>query len=180
MNFLDGTLFPKNQEKLVITAAPYGPEWIPSDFPEDIAVSWTSRYRRQVDSYNAGATVLHVHVRETDGRGSKRLSQFNKLLADGGSPCPTWAASRRFDLLRAGERRGGGEVAVGRHAAYARRADAKAGPGYGHGQYGADEHRRADGADRLRRNFSGRAQHLGRLPRDGRPGRAASRSTSGG
>ena len=28
MNFLDGALFPENQEKLVITAAPYGPEWI--------------------------------------------------------------------------------------------------------------------------------------------------------
>jgi hypothetical protein len=27
MNFLDGALFPENQEKLVITAAPYGPEW---------------------------------------------------------------------------------------------------------------------------------------------------------
>ena len=29
MNFLDGHLFPENQAKLVITAAPYGPEWIP-------------------------------------------------------------------------------------------------------------------------------------------------------
>ena len=25
MNFLDGSLFPENQEKLVITVAPYGP-----------------------------------------------------------------------------------------------------------------------------------------------------------
>ena len=39
MNFLDGHLFPENQDKLVITAAPYGPEWIPSDFPEDIPVT---------------------------------------------------------------------------------------------------------------------------------------------
>ena len=39
MNFLDGSLFPENQEKLVITAAPYGPEWMPSDFPEDIPVT---------------------------------------------------------------------------------------------------------------------------------------------
>ena len=37
MNFLDGAYFPENQDKLVITAAPYGPEWLPSDFPEDIA-----------------------------------------------------------------------------------------------------------------------------------------------
>ena len=33
MNFLDGALFPENQEKLVITAAPYGPEWLPRIFP---------------------------------------------------------------------------------------------------------------------------------------------------
>src|SRR6185295_8959855 len=81
MNFLDGALFPENQEKLVITAAPYGPEWIPSDFPEDIAVTMDAQVQKAVDCYNAGATVLHVHVREADGKGSKRLSKFNELLA---------------------------------------------------------------------------------------------------
>jgi uncharacterized protein (DUF849 family) len=81
MNFLDGALFPENQEKLVITAAPYGPEWFPRDFPEDIAVSMKDQVQKAVDCYNAGATVLHVHVREEDGKGSKRLSKFNELLA---------------------------------------------------------------------------------------------------
>jgi uncharacterized protein (DUF849 family) len=81
MHFLDGALFPENQDKLVITAAPYGPEWVPSDFPEDIAVSMDDQVQKAVDCYNAGATVLHVHVREADGKGSKRLSKFNELLA---------------------------------------------------------------------------------------------------
>lgn len=81
MNFLDGSLIPENQDKLVITAAPYGPEWIPSDFPEDIPVSMKAQIQKGVDCYNAGATVLHVHVREEDGKGSKRLSKFNELLA---------------------------------------------------------------------------------------------------
>ena len=81
MNFLDGALFPYNQDKLVITAAPYGPEWIPSDFAEDIAVTMDDQVQKAVDCYNAGATVLHVHVREADGKGSKRLSKFNELLA---------------------------------------------------------------------------------------------------
>jgi uncharacterized protein (DUF849 family) len=80
MNFLDGSLFPENQEKLVITAAPYGPEWTPSDFPEDIPVTMDEHVQKAVDCYNAGATVLHVHVREQDGKGSKRLSKFNELL----------------------------------------------------------------------------------------------------
>jgi len=81
MNFLDGHLFPENQEKLIITAAPYGPEWIPSDFPQDIAVSMEQQVQKAVDCYNAGATVLHLHVREADGKGSKRLSKFNELIA---------------------------------------------------------------------------------------------------
>lgn len=81
MNFLDGSLFPENQDKLVITAAPYGPEWIPSDFPQDIAVSMAEQVQKAVDCYNAGATVLHLHVRELDGKGSKRLSKFNELIA---------------------------------------------------------------------------------------------------
>ncbi len=81
MNFLDGSLFPENQQKLVITVAPYGPEWMPADFPEDIPVTMDEQIQKAVDCYNAGATVLHLHVRELDGKGSKRLSKFNELLA---------------------------------------------------------------------------------------------------
>ena len=81
MNFIDGSLWPENQQKLVITAAPYGPEWLPSDFPEDIPVTMGQHIQKAVDCYNAGATVLHIHVREEDGKGSKRLSRFNELLA---------------------------------------------------------------------------------------------------
>jgi uncharacterized protein (DUF849 family) len=80
MNFQDGALYPENQEQLVITCAPYGPEWMPEDFPEDIPVSMKDQIQKAVDCYNAGATVLHVHCREEDGKGSKRLSKFNELL----------------------------------------------------------------------------------------------------
>jgi len=81
MQFLDDSLHPENQDKVVITAAPYGPEWMPQDFPEDIAVTMEEQVQKAVDCYHAGATVLHVHVREADGKGSKRLSKFNELLA---------------------------------------------------------------------------------------------------
>jgi uncharacterized protein (DUF849 family) len=81
MHFQDGALFPENMEKLVITVAPYGPEWMPADYPEDIPVSMDEHVQKAVDCYNAGATVLHVHVREADGKGSKRLSMFNELLS---------------------------------------------------------------------------------------------------
>src|SRR5215469_18911881 len=82
MNFLDGSLFTENQDPLIITAAPYGPEWLPADFPEDIPVSIEEHVQKAVDCYNAGATVLHIHVREEDGTGSKRLSKFNELLGE--------------------------------------------------------------------------------------------------
>ena len=81
MNFLDGHLFPENQQPLIITAAPYAPGWLPSDFPEDIPVTMEAQIQKAVDCYNAGATVLHLHCREADGHGSKRLSMFNEMLA---------------------------------------------------------------------------------------------------
>ena len=88
MNFLDGSLFPENQDPLVITAAPYGPEWMPSDFPDDIPVTMEAQIQKAVDCYEAGARVLHLHVRELDGRGSKRLSKFNELIAGVRKACP--------------------------------------------------------------------------------------------
>src|SRR6476646_5017468 len=81
MNFLDGHLYPENQQPLIITAAPYAPGWIPSDFPEDIPVTMEEQIQKAVDCYEAGATVLHLHVREPDGKGCKRLSMFNELIA---------------------------------------------------------------------------------------------------
>ena len=81
MNFLDGHLFPEHQQPLIITAAPYAPSWVPGDFPEDIPVTMAQQIQKAVDCYNAGATVLHLHVRELDGKGSKRLSKFNELIA---------------------------------------------------------------------------------------------------
>jgi uncharacterized protein (DUF849 family) len=79
MHFLDDALLPENQQKLVIQVAPYGPEWLPGD-SDDIPVTKAEQVQKAVDCYNAGATVLHVHVREADGKGSKRLSMFNEML----------------------------------------------------------------------------------------------------
>jgi len=79
MEFLHDSLLPENQEKLVIQAAPYGPTWLPGD-TDDLPITLEQQVQRAVDCYNAGATVLHVHVREEDGRGSKRLARFNEML----------------------------------------------------------------------------------------------------
>jgi uncharacterized protein (DUF849 family) len=82
MNFLDDSLLPETQEDLVITAAPYGPEWEITDFPEDLPLTMPEHVQKAVDCYNAGASVLHLHVRELDGKGSKRLSKFNELIGE--------------------------------------------------------------------------------------------------
>ncbi|HVN33837.1 MAG TPA: 3-keto-5-aminohexanoate cleavage protein [Casimicrobiaceae bacterium] len=80
MQFLDDSLLPENQPPLVIQVAPYGPEFLPGD-SDDIPVTMAEQVQKAVDCWNAGATVLHVHVREADGKGSKRLSMFNEMLA---------------------------------------------------------------------------------------------------
>ena len=83
MNFLDGSLFPENQDKLVITAAPYGPEWIPSDFPEDIPVTMEAQIQKAVDCYNAGATVsVAAHVEATIGVGTNSSDEKARFITE--------------------------------------------------------------------------------------------------
>ena len=79
MQFMDDSLLPENQDPLVIQVAPYAPSFLPRD-SDDIPVTMEDQVQKAVDCYNAGATVLHVHVREPDGKGSKRLEMFNEML----------------------------------------------------------------------------------------------------
>ena len=65
---------------LIITAAPYGPTWLPGD-ADDIAVTWDEQVQAAVDCYNAGATVLHFHVRDpATGHLSADIEHYNYLL----------------------------------------------------------------------------------------------------
>lgn len=82
MYFTDHSLLPENQPPLIITAAPYGPMWIPSDFPEDIAVTWDEQVQKAVDCYEAGARILHVHVRDPKtGKISKNIAEYGAQIA---------------------------------------------------------------------------------------------------
>ena len=81
MYFTDHSLLPENQDPLIITAAPYGPVWIPDDFPEDIPLSWDQQVQKAKDCYNAGATMLHIHVRDPKtGKISKNLREYGELI----------------------------------------------------------------------------------------------------
>src|SRR3954463_16837120 len=79
MQFMDDSLLPENQDPLVIQVAPYAPSFLPRD-SSDIPVPMKDQVQKAVDCYNAGATVLHVHVREPDGKGSKRLEMVKEML----------------------------------------------------------------------------------------------------
>jgi hypothetical protein len=80
MHYTDDALFPENMKPLIISAAPYGPTWLPGDAP-DIAVTWDEQVQAAVDCYNAGATVLHVHVRDPEtGHLSADIEHYNYLL----------------------------------------------------------------------------------------------------
>jgi hypothetical protein len=57
MYFTDDSLLPENQDPLIITAAPYGPVWLPEDYPEDIAVTCEEQVQKAVDCYNGKRSV---------------------------------------------------------------------------------------------------------------------------
>ena len=79
MHFNDDSLYPENMQPLIITAAPYGPSWIPGD--ADIPVTWKEQVQAAIDCYNAGATHLHIHVRNpATGMLSKDFEQFNEFI----------------------------------------------------------------------------------------------------
>jgi uncharacterized protein (DUF849 family) len=79
MYYTDNSILPEYMAPLIITAAPFGPEWLPGDC--DIPVTWDEQLQRAVDCYNAGATVLHVHVRNPEtGRSSTDFDQYNDFI----------------------------------------------------------------------------------------------------
>ena len=83
MYFTDDSLLPENQAPLMITAAPYGPIWMPEDCtPEQkLPVTWEEQTQAAVDCYNAGATLLHIHVRDPEtGHISKNFNQYNDQI----------------------------------------------------------------------------------------------------
>ena len=59
MYFTDDSLLPENQAPLMITAAPYGPIWVPGDCPPEqkLPVTWDEQVQAAVDCFNAGATL---------------------------------------------------------------------------------------------------------------------------
>ncbi len=79
MYYTDNSILPEYMDPLIITAAPYGPQWLPQD--ADIPVSWDEQVQAAVDCYEAGATMLHFHVRNpATGHGSIDFDQYCYLL----------------------------------------------------------------------------------------------------
>ena len=80
MHFTDDSLYPENMKPLIITAAPYGPTWLPGDAP-DIPVTWDEQVKSAVDCYNAGARLLHLHVRNpATGHLSADIEHYNFMM----------------------------------------------------------------------------------------------------
>ena len=86
MYYTDDSILPENMAPLIITVAPFGPQWLPGD--ADIPVTWDEQVQTAVDCYNAGATVLHVHVRNP-ATGKARWTSTNTTTSSAccGRPC---------------------------------------------------------------------------------------------
>ncbi len=114
MYFTDDSLLPENQAPLMITAAPYGPMWMPGDITPDqrLPVTWEEQTQIAVDCFNAGATgrfCTSMCAIPRTGHISKNFKEY----ADQDRPtAPRGAqddpASRRVHLWFAPEPGGGG------------------------------------------------------------------------
>ena len=155
MHFLDDSLLPENQEKLVIQVAPYGPGFLPDD-SDDIPVSMEDQVQKAVDCWNAGATLLHVHVREPDGKGSKDLRKFNEMLARLREAVPKMLLQVGGSISFAPPSAGGGcRMAFTRYAPHVGRSQSKAGSGDDRDKHLANEYYGVDDKRRRRRNLTG-------------------------
>jgi uncharacterized protein (DUF849 family) len=84
MYYTDDSLLPENMPPLMITGAPYGPVWMAEDCtPENrLPVTWEEQTQAAVDCYNAGATRLHIHVRDPKtGHISKNFKDYGEQIA---------------------------------------------------------------------------------------------------
>src|SRR5262247_303393 len=81
MYFTDESLLPEYQDPLMITAAPYGPFFMPSDYPGQVPVTWKEQVQIAIDCYNAGASILHIHVRDPKtGHISKNFDEYSEQI----------------------------------------------------------------------------------------------------
>jgi len=82
MYFTDRSLLPENQPPLIITAAPYGPVWTPTDLPGELPVTWDEQVQAAVNCFDAGARILHIHVRDPKtGKISKNFAEYGAQIA---------------------------------------------------------------------------------------------------
>ena len=91
MYFTDDSLLPENQAPLMITAAPYGPVWMPVDCtPEQkLPVTWDEQVQAAVDCYQRRRNgVAHPCARSQDRPHLEKL-QASTTTRSGGcaKPC---------------------------------------------------------------------------------------------
>jgi len=71
MNFTDDSVFSENLQPSVLRVPPFRPEWFTGDC--GLPVSWDEQVQARWTPYNAGATMLHVHVRDPRQRRAVQL-----------------------------------------------------------------------------------------------------------
>ncbi len=111
--------------------------------------------------------VLHVHVREPDGKGSKRLEMFNEMLDRLRTAVPKMILQVGGSISFAPKDEGeSAKWLRGRYAAHACRAESGARPGDDRDQHQPDERDGAHHGRGLCRHVDGRARLQARLHRD--------------
>ena len=76
-----------SEDKVIITAAITGGLHGKAENP-NMPISPEEQAQASRDCYNAGASVLHLHVRDDEGKTSKDINTYNKAVTLIGEKCP--------------------------------------------------------------------------------------------
>ena len=79
MFFTDDSLFPENQSPLIITAAPYGPEWLPGDADIAAVVGRTSSSAPSTATSRRD-DAARPRARSENRQGSTNFDEYNYMI----------------------------------------------------------------------------------------------------
>ena len=86
LRWLEEERFPAPQKLIILSASPGGT--IAREQNPHLPMTPEAIVRNHVDAYKAGAVAVHVHVRDSQGRPSRDLDQFKRVIMEIKERCP--------------------------------------------------------------------------------------------
>ena len=80
MNYTDDALYPENMKPLIITAAPYGPSWLPGDLLTSPSLGMSRSRRRWIATTPAPPSCTSTCEDPATGKLTAKIEHFNYIM----------------------------------------------------------------------------------------------------